>query len=154
MADPHAVAEANRLYWQSDASVAEIAARFDLSRRALYQAVEPVGAGVPCAACGRALRFENRLARQTGAAVCAGCGAQQVIAATHPVNAGDDGRLAPHTGPATRIDSRSGAGLRGGGLSIDGRAADIRGRAVWLGSAAIAGLAIGGVAAWLARRRD
>ena len=38
-------AEANRLYWETEQSVADIAQQLDISRRALYGAVRPLPAG-------------------------------------------------------------------------------------------------------------
>lgn len=140
--------EANQAYWESDASVADIAARFDLSRRALYETVEPLDTGVGCSACGGALRFENRLARRTGSAVCSLCGAHQHVDAADIVDGGT--RRLHAVAMSASQDDRAASDYRSG----DPRHGELRNRAVLLGSAAIAGMAIGGVAAWLARRRD
>jgi hypothetical protein len=78
-------AEANRLYWESDTSVAEIAEQLDISRRALYSAVEPLSAGRPCPSCGGELVFENRSSRATDHATCAACGAETDIDPNEPV---------------------------------------------------------------------
>lgn len=133
--------EANHLYWETDTPVADIAARFDLSRRALYETVQPIPAGETCSQCGGDLRFENRLARRTGSATCAGCGARVELAS-----------------PAVRRPKAgrpSGRDLRAAeGRADDARSNDLRSRAVLLGGAALAGVAVGSVAAWLARRRD
>jgi hypothetical protein len=67
------VAEANRLYWETDESVANIAAQLELSRRALYDAVRPRLAGVNCPQCGSAMVFENRSGRHADHAVCQQC---------------------------------------------------------------------------------
>jgi uncharacterized Zn finger protein (UPF0148 family) len=73
-ADPRGMAEeANRLYWQSDTSVADIAAQLDLSRRALYDAVIPLPTDTPCPRCGAPLTYANRSARDSGDARCAIC---------------------------------------------------------------------------------
>ena len=71
--------EANRLYWESDVSVAEIAEQLDISRRALYSAVEPLPAGRPCPNCGGDLAFENRSSRAADHAICTACGAEADI---------------------------------------------------------------------------
>jgi uncharacterized Zn finger protein (UPF0148 family) len=85
MPDDASAPEANRLYWESDLSVAAIAERLDTSRRALYDLVEPFPAGAACALCGGAMRFANRTARDRGEAVCADCGAEaDVTAADEP----------------------------------------------------------------------
>lgn len=66
--------ELNRLYWESDESVAEIADRLDISRRALYDGIEPRSAGAPCPQCGAALGFRNRTAAENREAECESCG--------------------------------------------------------------------------------
>lgn len=144
MTDTHDADAANRMYWEGDESVADIAARFDFSRRALYDVVRPLPAGVPCDACGGELAFENRLARKSRAASCAACGAvyhgieSLALAGSQQRDVPDD-TAGDRTMPSARDDTRGGA---------------IRQRAVLLSGAAIAGIAIGGVATWLARRRE
>jgi uncharacterized Zn finger protein (UPF0148 family) len=71
--DPAAAAEANRLYWDTEDSVSEIAERLEISRRALYDAVEPFLTGSACDVCGGPLAFENRSARTAGETFCAIC---------------------------------------------------------------------------------
>ena len=140
--DERAVAEANRLYWESDTPIAEIADRLDLSRRALYEAVQPVSAGVRCDRCGGELEYGNRSARKSGYAVCAACGAEEMV----DPEAASTARAAPQLEvvPGERPES----------VRYDMRAPDLRHRAVVLGGAAIAGVALGSVAAWLATRRE
>ncbi len=78
--------EANRLYWDTDASVGEIAEQLGVSRRALYALLEPTAADGPCSGCGEPLVFANRLARASGEAVCRGCGqAAQVLVSPRPL---------------------------------------------------------------------
>jgi uncharacterized Zn finger protein (UPF0148 family) len=73
-ADPRGLAEeANRLYWQSDTSVADITAQLDLSRRALYDVIVPLPTDTPCPRCGAPLTYANRSARDSGDARCAIC---------------------------------------------------------------------------------
>lgn len=88
-------AEANRLYWETDRSVADIAAELELSRRALYDVVEPLPSGAFCTTCGTPLVFENRSARTAGQEVCPACEsareeAELAAAAVEPVDTGDD----------------------------------------------------------------
>jgi hypothetical protein len=112
-------AEANRLYWDTDTSVADIAARLELSRRALYDIVEPMPSGASCSVCGTPLVFENRSARNAGQEICPACEAahdEAEIAAAMP-------------GEAVRDD----------------RAFDTP-RAVRVGSAVLAGAALGAIA--------
>lgn len=75
-ADAAAATEANRLYWETDLSVGEIAQRLDMSRRALYDAITPVAATGRCSRCGGELEFTNRSARAHGFASCRSCGLQ------------------------------------------------------------------------------
>ncbi len=74
MADQETREQLNRLYWESDASVSEIADRLDISRRALYDGIEPRPAGAPCPECGAPLGFRNRTTAESGEAECAKCG--------------------------------------------------------------------------------
>lgn len=96
--------EANRLYWETDTSVAGIAEQLHLSRRALYDVLRPGAAGAKCTICGGDMVFENRSARSAGQPVCSLCGArpgsesEPVTAAAAPpepvvVTAGDPGAL-------------------------------------------------------------
>jgi hypothetical protein len=66
--------EANRLYWETETSVGRIADRLGVSRRALYELLDPAVAGGLCPDCGSPLLFQNRLARATGEAQCGSCG--------------------------------------------------------------------------------
>lgn len=136
--DERAATEANRLYWESDTPIAEIAERLDLSRRALYDAVEPVSASAVCPRCGGELQYGNRSARKAGYAACDSCGAEEMI--DPDSRQAQSGQLAVIRG---EHDER-----------LDMREPDLRHRAVVLGGAAIAGVALGSVAAWLATRRD
>ena len=74
-------AEANRLYWDTDTSVSEIAERLGWSRRALYDAVEPLPTEIPCATCGTPLVYANRSARSSGTATCYVCAERDEAAA-------------------------------------------------------------------------
>lgn len=68
-----AAAEANRLYWETELPVGEIAARLDLSRRALYESIRPVPAEGSCAACGGTLEYTKRSNRLQGLPTCSKC---------------------------------------------------------------------------------
>lgn len=108
MAEDEIRAQVNRLYWNSDASVGDIAGQVGLSRRALYDAIEPRPAGRPCPECGSALGFRNRTAMENREAECAECGHEATLAEGPPVSgstppeaaAGDAAPSAPDTGPA------------------------------------------------------
>jgi hypothetical protein len=115
MNDTVDTAEANRLYWESDESVADIAARLDMSRRALYDAIEPLPSGGTCDVCGGPLTFENRSARTAGHASCEVCAA---------------------TGATPEEHAAAAAAAEDGHPAFDERTA-------WLGGAALAGAALG-----------
>jgi hypothetical protein len=114
-------AEANRLYWETETSVAEIAQQLELSRRALYDSVDPLPTSSSCPTCGSPLVFENRSARNAGAETCPVCDSDEVYE-TPPVRT---------EAPAPAIPDEDTE------------------RAVRVGSAAIAGAAIGAIATLL-----
>jgi hypothetical protein len=66
--------ELNRRYWESDESVSGIADSLDVSRRALYDAIDPLPADATCSACGGALGFRNRTSAENREAECRECG--------------------------------------------------------------------------------
>jgi ribosomal protein L37AE/L43A len=131
--------EANRLYWETDASVAEIGDRLGISRRALYDAIEARPAGAVCPQCGDELVVRNRTAASRGAAECVGCGAEVTV-----------GDAAPADAPEPQVE-QEGAAAR---LSPGGRGADAaQGHAAIIGAALLGGLAAGAVTGYLLRRR-
>lgn len=140
--------EANRLYWDTDTSVADIAESLSVSRRALYGVITPQQLNQKCTSCGGMLTFTNRLRRSSGQAECAACGRQQSISALRAETA--------EAGSRMRSASRATAGTgprraRRPLLSAD---AIERNRSVLLGGAALAGLAIGAIATMLLTGRD
>ena len=68
------VARANELYWHSDESVNALARELDLSKGALYEAIVPLPAGLPCPARDCELSYPNRTARDRGFVSCTMCG--------------------------------------------------------------------------------
>ena len=140
--DDRSAGEANRLYWDSDTPIAEIADRLDLSRRALYDAIEPQSTGTRCIRCGGMMQYANRSARRAGYATCAECGAEDMVDTEEAAAMQASPRLAVVEGERGERDR------------IDMREPDLRHRAMVIGGAAIAGVAIGSVAAWLATRGD
>lgn len=68
---------ANTLYWDSDASVNDIAEDLDLSKGSLYGMVEPRGASLACPECGSELEYPNRTAREKGFVTCGNCGLEE-----------------------------------------------------------------------------
>lgn len=70
-------ARANELYWDSDASVNDLAERLDLSKGALYGLIQPLGADVACPECGAEMEYANRTARDKGFVTCGACGMEE-----------------------------------------------------------------------------
>lgn len=68
---------ANTLYWDSDASVNDIADELDLSKGSLYGMIEPRGADLACPECGAELEYPNRTARDKGYVTCPACGLEE-----------------------------------------------------------------------------
>jgi len=68
---------ANTSYWDSGASVNEIAAELDLSKGSLYGMIRPHGAGIDCPECGSELEHPNRTARDKRFVTCSGCGLEE-----------------------------------------------------------------------------
>jgi hypothetical protein len=132
-------AEANRLYWQTDKSVAEIAESLDLSRRALYEAIEPIAAGSTCEICGTMLHYANRSARDAKQGTCFSC-------ATASPQQQEQVEAEPWTwSPAARQAARE----------APPAARDLAARARRLGGAALIGVIAGAALTnMLLRRRD
>jgi hypothetical protein len=125
--------EVNRLYWGTDASVADIADRLDISRRALYDAIEPAPAHVPCPECGAQMGYRNRTSRDRGEAVCEACGAEVDV---------DPGE------PAVRSDGRTPASV-GSPMSLGTLDAS---RGLLLGGAVLTGVVVGALIGFIGRR--
>ena len=132
-----AAPELNRLYWETDDSVAEISNQLGVSRRALYDQVEPLPAGLQCASCGAELYFNNRSARAAGVARCLMCGSELEV--DPDVSADDVGTIPPY-----------GAGWPAAATPAERQ---LRDRAVMIAGFAIAGMAVGAIATLLVRRR-
>lgn len=126
--------ELNRLYWESDESVAEIARRLDISRRALYDQIEPRPAGAPCRECGGPLVFRNRTAAERLEAECPECGETAELGGSA-------------AGPELEQEDRAGA------LSPTRRVPDA-GSGPVVGLALIVGLGVGALLAYVLLRRS
>lgn len=70
-------ARANALYWDSDASVNQIADELEVSKGALYGMVRPLGAGLSCPDCRSEMEYPNRTARDRGQLTCPACGLEE-----------------------------------------------------------------------------
>jgi hypothetical protein len=149
--DNGVVAEANRLYWESELSVGAIADQLGISRRALYEALDPEPAGAPCPDCGAELVFANRSAQIAGEAQCRGCGLEaDVPFGMRPPSARADrnGQFEVPDAPENEQEATAGPAA-----PLDVEALALRERAVMLGGAALAGLVVGALAAFAATRR-
>jgi hypothetical protein len=136
------IKEANRLYWQTDTSVADIAEQLSVSRRALYELVQPESARMSCRACGGTAEFVNRSAKASGVGRCQECGAECTVEAET-----DDARDVQEVVPPYA------AGWpRAVPLPRDPDD-DLRVRALKIGGIALAGAALGAATAMLILRR-
>jgi hypothetical protein len=109
-------AEANRLYWETDESVADIARRLDVSRRTLYLLVEPLPSGGTCAQCGGPLIYENRSARMAGHEACESCAADADDATEADLPAAAAPQVGIDEGRSIRIGSAALVGAAAGAL--------------------------------------
>ena len=124
--------EANRLYWSNEASVGEIASRLGVSRRALYELLEPQPAGVPCPECGTETVFANRSAQTSGQARCPSC---QAVTSIPAARLDRDAEEVEEAAPEV--------------TAVNGRLTPLA-----LGSVAIIGVVVGAIATLLITRRD
>ena len=142
MADDQARAEINRLYWASDASVGEIADQLGVSRRALYDRIDPTPAGEPCPDCGSELGFRNRTAAERREASCAECGREQRLS-------GRTDSVAAESLEDPQVEQMA----RGALLSpMPARNVPPTASAVAVGGALLTGLAAGALIAYAVRR--
>jgi DNA-directed RNA polymerase subunit RPC12/RpoP len=132
MSNANTLRELNRLYWESSASVSQIADRLDISRRALYDGIQPQPAGRRCPECGAPLVYRNRTALESREAECPDCGFESPLEAS-PRPAGAEHPPSGDTFTSTR---------RFPGLD----------RTPVLGAAFVAGLALGTAVVGLIRR--
>lgn len=119
---------ANRLYWESDQRVDDVATELGMSRSAVYNSIEPIPAGVACDECGGPTEYPNRSRRTAGEASCPDCGVITRVPVDVPA-----AEPAPEAGPAPDPQTDSRAGF----------AALPRGRAVRIGGAVVVGAALG-----------
>jgi hypothetical protein len=139
MHDEQLTREANRLYWATAASVSEIADQLVMSRRALYDALEPRPAMEDCQLCGAVLVFRNRTALERRRAECPECETERVLDGA----TGLDDQAAPQV-EQERVAARLSPLRRGGGAPASG---------VYLAGLLLAGLAAGATAGYFLRRR-
>jgi hypothetical protein len=132
--------EANRLYWETQVSVAEIADRLIMSRRALYDAIQPRPAARECSECGGGLVYRNRTSFERRQAECLECEIVVAVGAGGTETSGtepqvEQARAAARLSPMAR---RPTAPAGDGGK---------------LAGTLLAGIALGTAAGYLLRRR-
>lgn len=132
-------AEVNRLYWESDATVSEIVDELDVSRRALYDTIRPEDAGGLCPDCGAGLVFVNRSARDKAEATCPACGAGAEPGLEEDEAAGPWQATPAGQAPPEAEQERAAAALS----PVRTHDAYERSRALTLGAAVMAGVAVG-----------
>ena len=101
--------DANRRYWDSDASVNHIADELGLSKSSLYGLIEQLETGLACPDCHAELVFPNRTARDRGLVACPDCSfegpAEEIMEAADPTR--DEGEGGRSTGapplPSSRV---------------------------------------------------
>lgn len=130
--------EANRLYWETQTPVAEIADRLGISRRALYDAIDPQPAGSECPDCGGVLAFRNRTTAERTQAECLGCELEVDLA-------GLDGDAAEPEVEQERVAGRS--------SPVRHRPTTLSGSGAALGGAMLVGIALGATVGLLVRKR-
>jgi len=135
MDEDRLVSEVNRLYWETEASVADIADELAISRRALYDAIEPASVGAECPDCGAPLAYRNRTAQERGEAECPECGLELDVADLE------------HEGPESERERAAGPRVPLDVGSMDAS------RGIMLAGALLTGIAVGALTAVLGRRR-
>ena len=124
--------EANRLYWEERASVGDIANKLGVSRRALYDLIEPQSARKRCPKCRSIMVYVNRSAQSGHHAKCQSCGHEETLEA------------ASNETKAPRATSRTPSRSSDDGLD----------RRVLMAGAAVAGIAVGAIIALMLTRSD
>ena len=64
---------ANEAYWESEASVNQIAERLSLSKGTLYGLIRPLPAEIGCPQCATEMVYPNRTALERGFLACPSC---------------------------------------------------------------------------------
>lgn len=68
------MSELDDLYWNSDLSIADVAARCGVPATRLHARVTPLDTGLPCYRCAEHVSFSSRSQRQDGRPRCLSCG--------------------------------------------------------------------------------
>lgn len=150
--------DANRLYWTSEMSVADVARHLDISRRALYAMIRPQPADAPCERCGGVLSHANRTARDAGRAECLECADGEAVTRTTAGVHAPAATVPPDSGAAIHGTTGNGAADEGAAGSDAEPAHELlpegsqRRRQVQLGGLALVGALVGVGVTFLATR--
>jgi hypothetical protein len=87
--------EANRLYWETDASVNGIAESMGVSKGRLYDLLLPLDVAAACPACGSPLGYPHRTARVRGVVGCDRCAFEGALDDLPSAGEGADGHPRP-----------------------------------------------------------
>jgi hypothetical protein len=165
----------NDLYWHSERTVTDLLAELDLSRNALYNALQPLSTGHGCPDCDSTLVYTNRSNRSSSRASCPDCGRVMQLAAeaaeappkatsgkkaAGSTKAASSGRSGGSATPATSPrPTREDTGARSQRVTpprYEGHDVTPAGsappRGVVFGAVALGGLALGALVAFAARR--
>jgi len=146
--------EANRLYWESEASVNQIGEELGLSKGTFYGLIVPLPAGFPCPGCGEEMVFPNRTARDKGFLVCPECGMEEeeAVVQTYWEGASEASPEETGGGPGELARRASRAAQKAMDKGVDRvRGMSPRGRI--LAGTALLGVAAGIILAGVLRRR-
>lgn len=135
-------AEINRLYWESDLPVSELAERLDISRRSLYDRIDPQPADATCPECGGSMHYRNRTAAANRDAECAACGLEEQLDPVSPAPEAEE-----QDAPEPQVEQEERAGRLAPVSPVTPA-----GSGPLLGTTLLAGLALGAAAGLLFRR--
>lgn len=151
MSDADPTRQANRLYWETDAPVADIAEELDVSRRMLYDLIAPRPAHSPCPECGAPLVYRNRTALDRRHAECPEC---ETEVALEPGQGSPPGQAGDSAGAERGMEPQIEQERAAGPLSpVAPRTVPSSASGPLLSGALLLGLAAGAAAAFLVRRR-
>lgn len=98
---------ANRLYWDTDRSAADVARELGISRSRLYALVQALPTGQACPECRATLVYSNRTEREAERGRCPECGATAEIEIAAPSPPADAGEAPAEEADRTAIDAAS-----------------------------------------------
>ncbi len=101
---------ANEMYWESSASVNQIAERLELSKGSLYAMIRPLPAEMACPGCGAEMAYPNRTALEKGFLICPDCGFEEEEEVVRGVS-GEGGGPPAMSEPADPVEEEGSTGL-------------------------------------------